>query len=265
MKRLHRFGFTAIELHIGYIENHKNEIHILEDELGSLACHLPWRDEYGVLTDNPGHDARVLEKLKGPFDLAASIGCRTFTYHLTNPPGQRLDQYWERSVGFAKGLGALARGFDSVVGLENCYPVVRSPYFARRFVDEVNVEQLGITLDTGHFWSAMCENEVGRYMENSLMRTEEGVRVMNEMCRGMARTANEKVFNIHIHNIRAKDWKDHQPVDKGVMRYEKFFEILKENEYDRIVTVEIGSAGGWEGFESSATYLQQFMPGAASR
>jgi len=258
VRQLRRFGFSALELNVGYVEEHGDGLAVLANELEQLTFHLPQRGEYSALPAEPERDSQVLEALKRLFDLGASLGCRTFTFHVKNVLGQKIEQYWSRSVDFARKLGETAEGHAAVVGLENCYPVVRSGEVARRFFDEVDHPAVGLTLDTGHFWSALCEDELGRHKEDPIMRTEAGNRLLNEMCCHMAETVADRIVNIHIHNIRAGDWLDHQPVDTGIMRYEALFEILKRKGYSGPVIVEIRPTEGWLGFESSARFLQQF-------
>jgi len=144
----------------------------------------------------------------------------------------------------------------AVVGLENCYPVVRRGETARRFLEEVINPHVGLTLNHGHFWSARCENETGGYREDPLKSTDQGNRELNEACLEMAEAVNHRIFNIHIHNLREDDWLDHQPVDKGVMHYEKLFDALKGMGYKRTIIVEIRGDGSWAGFESSAAFLK---------
>lgn len=258
LKQLRRFGFTALEVNLGYLERHRSEVALLRRELEHLTCHLPQNGVYSVLSDDPEDDPRTLEALKGAFEVAHSVGCRTFTFHLKNPLGQRLWEYWDRSVEFARRLGEVAREHDAVVGLENCYPVVRTGEMARRFLGEVGHPSVGLTLDAGHFWSALCEDEYGHYRENPIMRTAEGARLLNRMCCEMARTAAGRIVDIHLHNLRPEDWLDHQPVGEGVMHYEEFFAILRETGYRGPVIVEIRARPDWLGLESSAAYLQQF-------
>lgn len=257
-KRLERFGFTAIELNIPYIERHRGDIALLGGALSFRTCHLPHDAGHKALTAEVAEDARVLERQKRHIALGASVGCRTFVFHLGNVVGQRLEDYWDRSMAFASALGDIARQFDALIGLENCLPVVGRAGTARRFLDAVDADNVGMTLDTGHFWSILQENDVGRYKENPLKGTPEGNRLLNTMCCDMLRTVADRVFNIHIHDLRPEDWKDHQPLAGRVMRYETFFDLLRRNRYDRTVIVEIRPDGGWEGFESSATYLRRF-------
>ena len=258
VSQLRRFGFTALEFNAGYVERHGESLSVLRQELDHLTYHLPHQGEFSALPPDPRDDEQVLKALKAQFDLGASVGCRTFTFHLKNPLGQRIEEYWSRSVAFARRLGALAQERESMVGLENCYPVVRSGEVARQFLDEVDSPAVGLTLDTGHFWSALCEDEFGHHKENPVMRTREGNRILNRMCSEMVRAVGDRIVNIHIHNIRASDWLDHQPVDSGVMQYEEFFRILRDIGYQRTVIVEIRPTEDWVGFESSARYLQHF-------
>ncbi len=257
--RLERFGFTAAELSIPYIEAHREGILLLRDRLACLTCHLPFDDAHRVLARDAEEDARVLERQKRNIELAASVGCRTFVLHLGNIVGQRLEDTWDRSVSFARRLGDFARGFDAAVGVENCLPVVGRAEIARRFIDAVGADNVGLTLDTGHFWSILEEDEFGRYRANPLKGTEAGGRLLNEMCLDMARAAGDRLLNIHIHNLRPGDWKDHQPLDEhGVMDIGPLFDALRRNRYDRAVMIELRPDGGWQGFESSAAYLQRF-------
>jgi len=258
LRRLAPFAFNAIELNIPYIERHRHDISLFRDALRSLTCHLPHDAGHKALTADVADDARVLERQKRHIELAASLGCRTFVFHLSNIGGQRIEQYWDRSVAFARRLGEIAGEHNATIGLENSYPVVGRAGIARKFLDAVDTDNVGMTLDTGHFWSILQENDVGRYKENPLKATPEGNRLLNTMCCNMARAVNTRIFNIHIHNLRPEDWKDHQPVDTGVMQYEEFFAILRDIDYDRTVMVELRPTGDWRGFESSAAYLQRF-------
>jgi sugar phosphate isomerase/epimerase len=258
VRQLQRFGFNALELDLPYLKRHANELGVLTRALARLTFHLPHDGKYSALSADPADDGTVLEQLRPVFEEARSVGCSTFTFHLKNPLGQRIESYWSRSVDFARRLGTLAREFDAMVGLENCYPVVRDGETARRFLTEVDVPEVGLTLDTGHFWSALAEDDYGHHRENPVMRTEEGNALLNRMCTDMVRAVGERVVNMHIHNLRAEDWRDHQPVDAGVMQYEEFFSILRGQGYDRTVIVEIRATEGWLGFESSARFLERF-------
>ena len=258
VRRLKRFGFTAAELNIPYIEKHTDGISLFRDELRRLSCHLPHDTTHKALASDPAEDARVLERQKRNIELAASVGCRTFVFHLGNVVGQRIEDYWDRSVTFARRLGEIAGQHGSAIGLENSYPVVARAEVAREFLDAVDTDNVGMTLDTGHFWSILQENDTGRHKENPLKCTDEGNRLLNTMCNDMIRAVADRVFNIHIHNLRYEDWKDHQPVDQGVMQYDDLFAALRQQKYDRAVIIEIGADADWSGFESSAAYLQQF-------
>jgi sugar phosphate isomerase/epimerase len=182
-----------------------------------------------------------------------------------NLPGQRIEEYWDRSVQVARAMGEVAAEYDSVIGCENCYPVVRFADVTDQFLGEVDHPNVGMTLDTGHFWSAVIEDELGHGKAWPLWKTPEGVDELNNMLYDMARTVAGRIVNIHMHNLRPSDWKDHQPVGEGIMEYDTFFEILNETGYDQTLMVEIRNPdGNWAAFESSARYLQTFMPGTGS-
>lgn len=258
VRRLTPVAFAAVELNIPYIEKHAEHMAEFQNASYRLTCHLPHDATHSALTADAAKDALVLEKQKRHIALAASVGCRTFVFHLSNVVGQRLEEYWDRSVAFARKLGEIAGEHNAVVGLENSYPVVARAGVARKFLDAVDTDNVGLTLDTGHFWSMLQEDEVGRYRENPLRCTDEGNRLLNTECCDMLRAVGDRVFDIHIHDLRPEDWKDHQPLGDAVMQYETFFDLLRQNRYDRSVIVEIRPDGGWHGFEVSAAYLQRF-------
>jgi len=269
LAKLGEFGFTALELNPGYIEKYRAELAEVADGGGGFAVltlHLPHQDDYSVLAADGAGDDAVFERYRALVEDAAGCGVRRFVLHLKNRSGELLEQYWDRSVGFARRMGDLVAAHGAVVGLENCYPVVRYGPVTKRFLGEVDHPAVGLTLDTGHFWSALCEDEYGHHLEDPVFRKPEGEPVLNERLLEMVREAGERIVDIHIHNLRPGDWYDHQPVDAGIMSYGPFFEALRGVGYDGPVMVEIrgtpdaDGSPGWSGFESSARYLSEFMP-----
>jgi len=266
LAKLREFGFTALELNPGYLDEHREELAEVAGEFAELTFHLPHSGENGVLAEDEPADDAVFERYRRIVAGAARAGVRTFVLHLKNRGGQLLEEYWDRSVGFARRMGDLVASHGAVVGIENCYPVVRYGPVASRFLGEVDHPAVGLTLDTGHFWSALCEDAYGRHLEDPVFRTPEGEKVLNDRLMEMVGEAGDRIVDIHIHNIRPGDWLDHQPVDPGVMEYGPFFSALEGGGYDGPVIVEIrgtpdaDGAPGWSGFESSARYLRGFMP-----
>ena len=261
VEKLGEFGFTAGELNIRHLDFPESELRILSDGLDRLTFHLPFDAQHRLVQPDPAQDAAVVEKLRALITRACELGVRTFVLHMMNLSGQRIEEYWDRSVQVARAVGQIAREHDSVIGCENCYPVVRYGPVTERFLSEVDDPAVGMTLDTGHFWSAVIEDEFGHGKEWPLWNTTEGVSELNALLYEMARSVPHRITNIHIHNLRPSDWKDHQPVGEGIMEYDEFFEILDDAGYDRTLMVEIRNpTGDWAAFESSARYLQQFMP-----
>ena len=252
-------GIEAVEIDLPYLDRWGDGAKALSRELREVTFHLPHDAEHGVLSTDPGRDRLALDAYARIMDRAGSFGCRTFTLHLMNVMGLRLEDYWGRSVDFARAIGDVARERGAAVGLENCYPVVRSGAVAARFLAEVAHPAVGLTLDCGHFWSALCENERGGHLENPVMRTPEGERVMNSMLDEMAALAAERIVNIHIHDVRPGDWLDHQPPGTGVMRYERLFEALSRAGYRRTVTVEIRPTGDWDTLRRSAELIRSLI------
>ena len=260
--KLGEFGFTALEVNAPYVERHGEALADLAAGFEALTFHLPHDAAHKVLSADPAADDEIFEKLRAHLARGARIGARTFVLHLSNIVGQRLEEYWGRSADFARRMGDVAAAHGSVVGVENCYPVVRYGPVARRFLDEVDHPAVGLTLDGGHFWSALSEDEYGRHKDHDLTGTAEGARILNDRLVEMAREAAPRIVNLHLHNLRPDDWYDHQPLGSGVMDYGPFFDELRRAGYDRTGIVEIRPTGGtWEGFERSAEYLQRFMPG----
>jgi sugar phosphate isomerase/epimerase len=259
IQRARAAGIEAVEIDLPYLDRWGDGTKALSRSLGEVTFHLPHDAEHGVLSPDPGRDAGALDAYERIMDRALELGCRTFTLHLMNVMGLRLEEYWGRSVDFARAMGGLAASRGAEVGLENCYPVVRSGAVAARFLAEVEHPAVGLTLDCGHFWSALCEDERGGHLENPVMRTAEGERVMNSMLDGMAALAAERIVNIHIHDVRRGDWLDHQPPGTGVMRYERLFEALRRVGYRRTVTIEIRPTGDWGTLQRSAELLRSLI------
>lgn len=260
--KLREFGFTAAELHVRHLDLPAGERRILADGFDRLTFHLPFDAEHRLVQKDPSDDAGAIERHRVLIERACDLGVRTFVLHVMNLPGQRIDEYWDRSLAVARAVGDIVQKHDAVVGCENCYPVVRFGPVAKRFLDEVDHPNVGLTLDTGHFWSAVIEDELGHGKEWPLWKTDEGRGELNRMLYDMARSVPDRITNIHMHNLRESDWKDHQPVGDGIMEYDEFFRILRETGYRRTVIVEVRNPDNdWTVFEASARYLQQFMAG----
>lgn len=262
LDKLTEFGFTAGELNVRHFDLAGDELRTLVDGLRRLTFHLPHDEAHRLLQRDPSDDPVVVARHRDLIARACDLGVDTFVLHLMNITDHRLEDYWDRSIHIARQMGDIVGRYGAVVGLENCYPIVRYGPVAERFLAQVDHPAVGMTLDTGHFWSAVIEDELGHGKEWSLWNTPEGADQLNAHLYEMARTVPDRIVNIHMHNLRHSDWKDHQPVGEGIMEYGPFFEALRVSGYRRTVTVEIRNpAGDWAAFEASARYLQPFMAG----
>jgi len=181
----------------------------------------------------------VLEKLKATVDYAAAGGFTVVTVHPAsyNPraPGYAYSdvhykyleprEAWETSIKYLKYLANYASRKGVLLGLENmptavCIKgkVLKTPHFGKdceellKILSVVNSESLKITLDTGHA-NTVCQP--ADYIEELV----------------------DRVIHIHIHDNDGR-YDQHAPLGTGIIDFNRFFKILRENNYSNTIVVE---------------------------
>lgn len=90
---------------------------------------------------------------------------------------------------------------------------------------------VGATLDLGHcayFQSVIAPSDAA-----------ERVGALNATIRTMVRTLNEKLFSLHVHDVRQSDWRDHRCAGSGVIDFPALFTELQGMGYTGLFEIEL--------------------------
>ena len=184
--------------------------------------HGPWPVHDEVEENRPENVAHMKKCIRG----AAFLGADAVVYHPVMPEGWGTETDAEEAFRMNKavfsevGLYAKERGVN--IAIENLpfrnISLARTENI-RKLVDEIDMPNVGICLDTGHVLS----------MKLDLL--------------GAVKVANEKLFCLHVHDNRGA-WDDtHQvPFLCSGIWYE-FMEALKEINYKGVLSLESGAMG----------------------
>ena len=193
----------------------KAEIHINQ-------VHGPWPVHDEIEEDRPKN---VLH-MKKCIDGASLLGADSVVYHPVMPEGWGTETdeafAFSMNVKVFTEVGLYAKECGINVAIENLpfrnISLARTENL-RKLVDEINMPNVGICLDTGHVLSMK-------------LNLPEAVKV-----------ANEKLFCLHVHDNRGA-WDDtHQvPFLCSCVWYE-FMDALKEIGYKGVLSLESGATG----------------------
>ena len=162
-------------------------------------------------------------------DCAADLRAGMLTVHAGLParlalaaPDRGDPRDWLRRIADV----AQARGIR--VGVENEGGTVGAFVHLIRTADHPN---LGATLDVGHC-AAFARV---RTLDRAAPKAEE----LNSTIEALVRDLGEKLFLLHLHNVRAVDWRDHRSVPHGVIDYPRLFDSLSSTGYSGGFDIEL--------------------------
>lgn len=194
------------------------------------AVHAPFFD-LPLVTHNRGVAALAEAQIGESVRLAAHIGGGPVIVHTNAKRGFDPAEYAGELRDALRRLGDAAGEAGCTIAVENLIdtvPATADLYCA--LVWNADHEAVGACIDTGH---------VLGFVEPRLRRTPEGAAVLSATLADMARTLGPKLRHVHVHDVRARDWRDHREVGTGVIDYRPFFEALRDVSYDGALSLEM--------------------------
>ena len=202
---------------------------LLENNLSVFSVHQPVLKLYGI----------SLAGIEALLALAAAFSAKVVVLHLF-AIGKRL-----YDPEFVKILKSLEEKYNVKIGLENGIKDIFTGfktycYEEREIAEITSLTGLGLTFDTTHLAHAGGDI-ISFYRKNK-----------------------EKIINIHLSDYKNVFFNRffpsglHLPLGEGELPLEEFLKILKEDNYNGILTLEINS--GLKGIKKSVQFLQsQFL------
>ncbi|MFB3892744.1 MAG: sugar phosphate isomerase/epimerase family protein [Phycisphaerae bacterium] len=243
------YGLGVVEISEHYIRTFPDCVKVLKDGGATVTEHVPFAAQtHHPLSKDPAVRTVSIGNIEESMRKGRDLGVEYFTVHLMDPTPATLAEFWDDAVAAGRRIGHFAAGMGARVGFENCYRMVIDGPTAARFLAAVDCPAAGLTLDAGHFWSALDLNERGGLKEQrAFLKKPAGVVEMNRMLMEMVQCVRHRIFHVHLHDILADSWQDHRAVGSGVMDCRGLFARLAEMDWRGTMVVELRGAEAGEG------------------
>jgi sugar phosphate isomerase/epimerase len=222
-----RPGFRFDEL----TEEQKEKIQAALMPFDQITVHLPFSGSYML----PDDDDAVAD-LEMSIEATGFMGAKVAVLH-PQSPGTKLAENRPTVIERTRKWASMAadRGFQ--IACETSVPP--SIPGLVRFIEEINHDNVGVTLDVGH---------QSRFEELSHIKPEEyarpeSIKAYNDVNVKIVETLGDKLFHLHVHDIEPDTWHEHKPLVHGFVDYPRLLSSLRRIRYPGVLIFEIGGEG----------------------
>ena len=193
----------------------------------NVSAHAPFWD-IAPFSPNPGIREESRRQLKLGTRALAELGGSTITTHVIPKMGYELDEYRQEILDFYRELGDVAAEAGVTVTIETCFPV-EVPVFAALVLD-VDHPAVGANVDVGHLRAAVSAKEKA---------SAEAPAIYNDILAAHVESLGEKVYHMHLHDIRQEDFRDHHTVGSGFLDYPRLMRQMLGLDYEGLLVFEL--------------------------
>ncbi|NLG51187.1 MAG: sugar phosphate isomerase/epimerase [Chloroflexi bacterium] len=211
---------------------------------GRVAVHAPFAD---LPLLSYCAEVRRLSQLmvQSAIEGAAFLEAESVTIHLETAQFQSLETGWAGLVEVGQGVGKYAALFGLKVGVETGFPPDPDDFV--RLIQAIDRPNVGATLDLGHSAVANTRHLAG---------TPEGVTQANENVLRTIYGLGDKLFHVHLHDVRYEDWRDHREPGTGILDIPRIIAALDEIGYTRLLELELEEEQREDALYSSRVHLE---------
>jgi sugar phosphate isomerase/epimerase len=207
------FGFDELK------RTEREELRQATQPFRRVSLHAAFQDAPHVTYNR--HIMETSKQLvKTPMEAAANLGADAVAIHVNSRPYFDAANYWNPLVAVLREQGDYGMLLCVRVGVETGYP--RDLQSFLRIILEADHPMVGATLDVGH---------VAFSVERELWGTDACVRQHNQYIHDLCVPLGNKLFHMHIHDVRKEDWRDHRAVGTGIIDWPALFACLKAVNY----------------------------------
>ncbi|MBC8235058.1 sugar phosphate isomerase/epimerase [bacterium] len=230
-------------------ESEKNR---LKDEIQffhGIAIHAPFID-IPLMTYNEAVQQLAIEQICEAIDAASFLGGSLVTIHLNAKTSYQLHEYWNEMVLVSRFLGDYAAKQNVSVGIETGFPSQVDDFV--KLIKDIDHDAVGANIDVGHLTGSV---------DNRLRGTDEGCAVYNDNLTELASRLGKKVYHLHLHDVRASDWRDHRQAGTGIIDFRRLFAVLDSFNYTGLMTFELEEQQKEEALRQSKKYIEDIIGG----
>jgi sugar phosphate isomerase/epimerase len=193
-----------------------------------LSAHAPFWD-IAPFSPNPGIREESRRQLLLATKALADLGGSTITTHVVPKTGYELHEYRPEILDFYRELGDVACDCGVTVTMETGWPLVHVRGFAD-LVYDIDHPAVGANVDVGHLRGAMSAEEKA---------SAEAPAIYNDLLAAHVASLGQKVYHMHLHDIRREDFRDHRGAGRGFIDYPRLMRQVLELDYQGLLVFEL--------------------------
>ncbi len=115
-----------------------------------------------------------------------------------------------------------------------------------KLITDIDHDAVGVNIDVGHLTGSV---------DSVLRGTEDGATAYNDNLAELASRLGKKVYHLHLHDVRANDWRDHRQAGTGIIDFRRLFTTLDSFNYQGLMTFELEEQNIEEALQESKKYI----------
>lgn len=192
-----------------------------------LGIHAPFVG-YPLFACDEWIEKESRRRVRVAIDATAFLDGSLTVIHANPRPNRQLHEYWDEMIQVFREIGDYAMAYGVRVGIETGFPDTVENFV--RLIEEIDHDYVGATLDVGHLLT---------YIDRETLSVNPRV-IYNDLLLRVVRLLGEadKLFHIHLHDVREKDLLDHRALGSGIIDFPRLFKALMDLNYDGLLIFE---------------------------
>jgi sugar phosphate isomerase/epimerase len=217
-----------------------------------ISAHLPFQD-VRLFSSNRTDREAGLRRLQAGLEGLAYLRGELAVMHMGWPePGQRFRDIWRPMVDTLRALGDFGADRGLALGIETMQPDSVRDY--TELVFAVNHPRVGAVIDTGHIRGSTDIGIPPDRRDSGEARTR-----FNDVLDTLVTGLGEKVFHVHLSDVRSADWVDHTTIGTGIVDFPRLFRTLRRVGYSKLLVLELEVADQVNALKTSKAYVERLM------
>jgi len=212
-----------------------------------IACHAPFVD-CPLITCNERIRSEVVEQIKQTIDLVTFLGGTVTVVHPNRRKELALEEYWDDLIKQSRRLGDYAAKKKGTIALESGF--VGDEKTFPELIHAIDHPAVGAAFDVGH---------AKRYLDSRKTPVAKMPAKANNLIDTFVKNLGEKIFHVHLHDLRAKDLKDHIACGTGMVDFDRLIRRLRKLDYQGLMTFEVVEADREKAIARSKRHMQQCL------
>ncbi|NLG28646.1 MAG: sugar phosphate isomerase/epimerase [Chloroflexi bacterium] len=227
-----------------------NGMNAVRDAVGpfeGITIHAPYED-LPLVSCSP--EVRSLSQIiiQKSTESAPYLHGSVVTFHLEPPRFFDAESVWDAMLAAGREVARYAHIFRIKVGVESS-PGLAPDTFVR-LIRELDAPSLGATLDVGATARAALAGQPAG---------PEAIALANDVIVRSIRELGQRLYHVHLHDLRPDDWTDHHELGTGVLDLGRIIRTLDDAGYTGLCEVELEEDNREEALWNSRLVLEQLV------